>query len=185
MNCSSEGVASGFQTTFEEPLTRDGSKRASKVLCVRTEANAEDMYQLEVELEESPTMESACCKKTASDFSTTSLDCAVNEYCPKMLSWMEGLTADESMTLAVDVACGVSPSGRVPRQSFHLKLNRYLPPSPNLVPALSSPRYPSSTRAPWAEVASDQPVTTVWGIRSRNTSRKRTASRRISGKICV
>jgi len=31
-------------------------------------------------------------------------------------SGMKTLTADESMTLAVDVACGASPSGSVARQ---------------------------------------------------------------------
>lgn len=185
-NCSSEGAASGFQTTFEGPLAREGSKRESNDLCARAEVNAEDKYQLELELEESsPVMESAFCRKVARDLRTMSFDCMLDEHRLKKPGGMERLTADESMTLAVDVACGVSPSGRVSGQSSRLKLNQYLPPSPNLVPALSNPRYPSNTRAPCAEVASDQPITTTWGIRSRNTSRKRIASRRISGKICV
>jgi len=145
------------------------------------------MYQLELELgESSPEKERACWRKMARDLSTTSLDCTTDEYRPKKkTTGMERLTADESTTLEVDVACGVSPSGNGVRQSFHLKLNQYLPPSPNLVPALSNPRYPSNTRAPSAEVVLDQPVTTTCGIRSRSTSRKRTASNRISGKICV
>ena len=94
-------------------------------------------------------------------------------------------TADESTTLAVEVACTVSPSNAMSRQSPYQRPNRYVPPSPNLVPALNNPRYPSNTRAPCAELVSDQPMTTICGIRSRNTSRKRIASRRISGKICV
>lgn len=88
-NCSSEGVASGFQTTFEEPLARDGSKRASKVLCARAEENAEDMYQLDFELKQSPATESACCRKTARDFNTTSLDYTVDEHRPKCGEWDE------------------------------------------------------------------------------------------------
>lgn len=184
-NCSSEGIASDFQTTFEGPLIRDGSKSASNDLCARAEANAEDMYQVDSGLEDSfPTMESARCRKTASDLSTTSFDWTMDEHRPKKYR-LEKLTADESTTLAVDVACGVSLSGMAARQKSDLQYDHYLPPSPNLVPAFSNPRYPSNTRAPWAEVASDQPVTTIWGILSRNTSRKRIASMRISGKICV
>ena len=60
-NFSSEGIASGFQTTFEGPSARDGSKSASNELCARVEAKAEVMYQLGLELDDSPpTMESAC-----------------------------------------------------------------------------------------------------------------------------
>ena len=64
------------------------------------------------------------------------------------MSGAKRLTANESTTLAVDVACGVSPSGGT-RKSSHLTIFSAHPPSsPNLVPALSSPRYPSNTLAP-------------------------------------
>jgi len=83
-NPSSEATASGFQTTFEGPLAREGSRSASNDLCARAEANAEDMYQLELELEESsPATVSACCKKVARDLRTTSFDCTVDEHHPK------------------------------------------------------------------------------------------------------
>lgn len=121
-NCSSEGTASGSQTTFEGPLTREGSKSASNDLCARGEANAEDMYQLKLELEESSLeKESACWRKMARDLSTKSLDFTGNKYRPKKKpTGTERLTADESTTLAVDVACGVSSSGNGVCQSFHL-----------------------------------------------------------------
>lgn len=59
-NCSSEGAASGFQTTFGGPLAKDGSKSASNDLSARTEVKAEPMYQLVLESEVSfPATESA------------------------------------------------------------------------------------------------------------------------------
>ena len=87
-NCSSESTASGFQTTFEGPLVREGSRSASNDLCARAEANIEDMYQLELEPEESSlATESACCRKVARDLRTTSLDCTVDEHRPKNVGW--------------------------------------------------------------------------------------------------
>jgi hypothetical protein len=85
---SSEGTASGFQITFEGPLAREGSKSASNDLCARAEANAEDIYQLELELEESSLeTESACCRKVARDLRTTSFDCTVGDYRPKNIGF--------------------------------------------------------------------------------------------------
>jgi hypothetical protein len=58
--CSWECAAFDFQTTFEGPLVRDGSKRVSNDLCARVEAKADLMYQLEFEPGDSPpAMESA------------------------------------------------------------------------------------------------------------------------------
>jgi hypothetical protein len=80
-NSSSEGRASGFQTTFEGPLAREGSKSASNDLCARAEVNEEAIYQLDHGLDDSFLEgESACRRKVASDLSTTSFDCGkVNE----------------------------------------------------------------------------------------------------------
>jgi len=87
-NRSSEATASGFQTTFEGPLAREGSRSASNDLCARAEANAEDIYQLELGLEESsPATVSACCKKVARDLRTTSFDCTVDEHHQGNVEW--------------------------------------------------------------------------------------------------
>ena len=90
-NCSSEGTASGFQTTFEGPLAREGPKYASNDLCARAEANAEDMYQLEFGFEESsPATESACWRKMASNLSTTSFNCTVSKNRVERVYWDGG-----------------------------------------------------------------------------------------------
>lgn len=91
-NRSSEATASGFQTTFEGPLAREISRSASNDLCARAEANAEDMYQLKLELEESSLATvSACCKKAARDLRTTSFDCTADEHYPKTSGGWKGL----------------------------------------------------------------------------------------------
>jgi hypothetical protein len=87
-NCSSEGAAPGFQTTSEGPPVREELKSLSNDLCARAEANAEDMYQLELGLEESfPVAESARWRKMASDLSTTSFDCTADEHGPEKVDW--------------------------------------------------------------------------------------------------
>ena len=102
---------------------REGSKSASNELCARAEANAEDMYQLELGPDgPPPATERAFWRKVARDLSTTNFDYNAGKHHPKKPTWMEGLTIDESITLEVDVACGVSPSGSVVCQPHHLTL---------------------------------------------------------------
>ena len=121
INWSSEGISSGFQIIFEGPLVREGSRSASNDLCARAEANAEDMYQLELWPDgPSPATESAFWRKIARDLSTTSFDYKVGKRHPRKSTWIEAPTKDESTTLEVDVACGVSPSGCVVCQPPHL-----------------------------------------------------------------
>lgn len=86
-NWSSEGIVSGFQTITEDPLAGGGWKSASNDSYARAEANAEDMYQLELRLKELfPVTESACWRKVANDLSTTSFDYAGNKSRPKNLT---------------------------------------------------------------------------------------------------
>ena len=185
-NWSSESASSGSQTTLDGPLVREGSKSASNDPCARVEANAEDMYQLEFGLDgPSPATESASWRKIASDLSTTSFDCKVDEHHPKSQLGWSGSQLMKAQRWRLMWLVGFHHLAAEFVSRLIRRLTAHRPPFPNLVPALNNPRYPSNTRAPCAEVASDQPVTTIWGIRSRNTSRKRTASSRISGKICV